>query len=44
MICRLLIALLAISVVLAEKDYTPVVKLLKEKIEDKNGPFYHSAY
>jgi len=44
MICRLLIIGLVLSVVFAEKDYTDLVTFLKNKILDKNGPFYHSAY
>ena len=43
MICRLFIALLVLGVVFAEKDYTDLVKDLKDKIEN-NPKFHHSAY
>jgi carboxypeptidase Q len=44
MVKRLALLLLLLAIVAAEKDYTDLVKFLKSKIEDKSGPFYHSAY
>jgi hypothetical protein len=41
---KYLLLLLFITIIHTEKDYTDVVKLLKNKIEDKNGIFRHSAY
>lgn len=41
---QFLVLCLILLVVNAEKDYTDLVKLLKNKIEDKNGLYYHSAF
>jgi hypothetical protein len=41
---RIVLVLLALSAVQAEKDYTDLVTHLKENIENKTGIFYHSAY
>ena len=35
---------LVLTVCSVEKDYTETVLLLKSKIEDRNGQFWHSAY
>lgn len=40
----IILSLLLLSVLQAEKDYTDDVKALKAAIEDKNGPHYHFAY
>lgn len=44
MIIRVIVALLLLGAIAAEKDYSDVVQLLKRKIEDKSGEFWHSAY
>jgi len=41
---RLIVVCILLATIHAEKDYTDVVKLLKSQIENKTGPFYHSAY
>jgi len=44
MFVRLIVLGLILATLNAEKDYTDVVKFLKSQIENKDGPFYHSAY
>lgn len=43
MIIRVIVTVL-LTAVAAEKDYSDVVQLLKRKIDDKSGDFWHSAY
>jgi hypothetical protein len=40
----LVVFCLLLTIGLAEKDYTDLVKLLKTKIEDQKGIFWHSAF
>jgi carboxypeptidase Q len=44
MVIRFIVAVLLLTAVCAEKDYTDFVKSLKTNIEDKTLDFYHSAY
>lgn len=44
MLAKLLVVVLVIASVHAEKDYTELVHLLKSNIENQTGIFYHSAY
>ena len=44
MILKIAVLLLALTAVLAEKNYTDFVKQIKANIENKTGDFYHSAY
>jgi carboxypeptidase Q len=44
MLVKLIVLVLVFTTLNAEKDYTDFVKFLKTQIENKNGPFYHSAY
>jgi carboxypeptidase Q len=44
MLAKLLVVVLVIASVHAEKDYTELVHFLKSNIENQTGIFYHSAY
>lgn len=44
MLVKLFLLVLLLTAVSAEKDYTDLVKFLKDQIQNKSSPFYHSAY